>query len=278
MLKTDINEFLKQVHIFIMIGIFDSGIGGLTTVRSFLDTLPGYDITYFGDTARTPYGSKSHETVIRYAKENTEFLINKGAKIIIIACNTASSVATEAISEQFDIPVFEVITPAVEMAVELTTKSQIGIIGTRGTINSGIYDRKIKEQLPNAKIWSNPCPLLVPLVEEGWFTRPETKMIVKKYLSPLKTKQIDSLILGCTHYPLLKDIIQQKIGKRVRVIDSSVAVTSKVQRFFNENPDIESGLSKNKRLDIYVSDITSQFEKTARMILKKKIDLKVMAS
>ena len=278
MLKTDINEFLKQVHIFIMIGIFDSGIGGLTTVRSFLDTLPGYDITYFGDTARTPYGSKSHETVIRYAKENTEFLINKGAKIIIIACNTASSVATEAISEQFDIPVFEVITPAVEMAVEVTTKSQIGIIGTRGTINSGIYDRKIKEQLPNAKIWSNPCPLLVPLVEEGWFTRPETKMIVKKYLSPLKTKQIDSLILGCTHYPLLKDIIQQKIGKRVRVIDSSVAVTSKVQRFFNENPDIESGLSKNKRLDIYVSDITSQFEKTARMILKKKIDLKVMAS
>ena len=275
MLKTDINEFLKQVHIFIMIGIFDSGIGGLTTVRSFLDTLPGYDITYFGDTARTPYGSKSHETVIRYAKENTEFLINKGAKIIIIACNTASSVATEAISEQFDIPVFEVITPAVEMAVELTTKSQIGIIGTRGTINSGIYDRKIKEQLPNAKIWSNPCPLLVPLVEEGWFTRPETKMIVKKYLSPLKTKQIDSLILGCTHYPLLKDIIQQKIGKRVRVIDSSVAVTSKVQRFFNENPDIESGLSKNKRLDIYVSDITSQFEKTARMILKKKINLKV---
>ncbi len=258
-----------------MIGIFDSGIGGLTTVKAFTDTLPGYDITYFGDTARTPYGSKSKDTVIRYAKENTEFLLNKGAKIIIIACNTASSVATEVISEQFDVPVFEVITPAVEMAVQTTKKSQIGIIGTRGTINSGIYDKKIKERLPDAKIWSNPCPLLVPLVEEGWFTRPETRMIVKKYLMPLKAKQIDSLILGCTHYPLLKDIIQEKIGKRVSVIDSSVAVTSKVQRFFKDNPDIESKLSRNNVLDIFVSDITDQFQKTARMILRNNIGLKV---
>ncbi len=257
-----------------MIGIFDSGIGGLTTVRAILDSLPGYDITYFGDTARTPYGSKSRKTVIRYAIENAEFLLNKGAKIIIIACNTASSVATEVISEKFKVPVFEVITPAVEMAVNTTRKSQIGIIGTRGTINSGIYEKKIKERLPDAKIWSNPCPLLVPLVEEGWFQRPETRMIVKKYLAPLKTRQIDSLILGCTHYPLLKEIIQKKIGNKVRVIDSSIAVTSEVNVFFKAHPEIESQILKNKQLDIFVSDITKQFGKTAEMILKTKVDLK----
>lgn len=257
-----------------MIGIFDSGIGGLTTVRSFIDSLPGYDITYFGDTARTPYGSKSKNTVIRYARENAEFLIGKGAKIIVIACNTASSVATETISREFNVPVFEVITPAVEMAVKLSHNAQIGIIGTRGTINSGIYDKKIKEILPEAKIWSNPCPLLVPLVEEGWFKRPETKMIVKKYLMPLKTRQIDSLILGCTHYPLLKDTIQDKIGKKVKVIDSSIAVTSKVKDFFAENPEIEKQISQNSQLDIFVSDITVQFGKTAEMILKKRVQLK----
>lgn len=258
-----------------MIGIFDSGIGGLTTVRALLKSLPGYDITYFGDTARTPYGSKSRETVIRYAKENADFLINKGAKVIIIACNTASSVATEAISEKFKIPVFEVITPAVDMAVKLTRKSQIGVIGTRGTINSKIYETKIKAQLPESKVWSNPCPLLVPLVEEGWFQRPETKMIVKKYLLPLKARQIDSLILGCTHYPLLKEIIQNKIGKNVEVIDSSIAVTSKVKDFFRENPSVESQMMKNNSLDIFVSDITEQFGKTAEMILKKRVNLRV---
>ncbi len=257
-----------------MIGIFDSGIGGLTTVRAILDSLPGYDITYFGDTARTPYGSKSHETVIRYAIENADFLLNKGAKVIIIACNTASSVATEVISEKFKVPVFEVITPAVEMAINTSRKSQIGIIGTRGTINSGIYEKKIKERLPDAKICSNPCPLLVPLVEEGWFQRPETKMIVKKYLAPLKTRQIDSLILGCTHYPLLKEIIQKKIGKNVKVIDSSIAVTSEVSTFFKAHPEIESQILKNNQLDIFVSDITEQFGKTAEMILKTKVDLK----
>lgn len=258
-----------------MIGIFDSGIGGLTTVRAFSDILPGYNISYFGDTARTPYGSKSRETVIRYAIENTEFLLKKGAKIIIIACNTASSVATEIISEKFEVPVFEVISPAVDTAVDTSRKSQIGIIGTRGTINSGIYEKKIKEKCPEAKIWSTPCPLLVPLVEEGWFKRPETRMIVKKYLAPLKTRQIDSLILGCTHYPLLKEIIQEKIGKRVSIIDSSIAVTNKVGQFFQTNPQIESRLEKNNRLDIFVSDITTQFKKTAEMILKKKVDLKI---
>lgn len=259
--------------IFKMIGIFDSGIGGLTTVRALMDTLSGHDLIYFGDTARTPYGSKSRETVIRYAIENTEFLLNHGAKVIVMACNTASSVATEVLTEKYKVPVFEVITPAVEMAVRQSSKAQIGIIGTRGTINSGIYERLIKEQLPTANVFSNPCPLLVPLVEEGWFTRPETRMIVKKYLHPLKVRQIDALILGCTHYPLLKDIIQEKIGKRVKVIDSSVAVADKISRFFSDHPDIDNQITKNGKSDLFVSDITEQFEKTASTILKKKVAL-----
>ncbi|MBU1170567.1 MAG: glutamate racemase [Proteobacteria bacterium] len=256
-----------------MIGIFDSGIGGLTTVRALMDVLPGHDLIYFGDTARTPYGSKSRETVIRYAIENTEFLLEHGAKVIVMACNTASSVATEVLMEKYHVPVFEVITPAVERAVNQSPRAQIGVIGTRGTINSGIYERLIKEKIPTANVFSSPCPLLVPLVEEGWFDRPETRMIVKKYLHPLKIRQVDSLILGCTHYPLLKDIIQKKIGKNVKVIDSSVAVAEKISRFFADHPDMDQLIEKNGKADLFVSDITEQFEKTASTILKKKVFL-----
>lgn len=256
-----------------MIGIFDSGIGGLTTVRALMDSLDGHDLIYFGDTARTPYGSKSRETVIRYAIENTEFLLSKGAKVIVIACNTASSVATEVLKEKFHIPVFEVITPAVERAVHQSRRNHIGIIGTRGTINSGIYERLIKEQLPDASVFSTPCPLLVPLVEEGWFERPETRMIVKKYLHPLKVRKVDTLILGCTHYPLLKPIIQEKIGRHVNVIDSSVAVAERIRLFFSNHPDMNERISKTGRADLFVSDITEQFEKTASTILKKKVTL-----
>lgn len=160
-----------------MIGIFDSGIGGLTVVRAIMDELPGYDIIYFGDTARTPYGNKSGSTVIEYSLQNAEFLINQGAKMIVMACNTASSVAYDALKEKFNIPIHEVITPAVNCALDVTKKSIIGVIGTRATISSGIYEKKIKEKKPDAKIYSAPCPLLVPLVEEGWLKKPETRMI-----------------------------------------------------------------------------------------------------
>lgn len=256
-----------------MIGIFDSGIGGLTTVKALMDTLDGHDLIYFGDTARTPYGSKSRDTVVRYAIENTEFLLSHGAKIIVMACNTASSVATEILKEKYNVPVFEVITPAVEQAVSQKNRTRIGIIGTRGTINSGIYERLIKEKLPDSSVFSTPCPLLVPLVEEGWFDKPETRMIVKKYLHPLKVRQVESLILGCTHYPLLKSIIQEKIGRRVKIIDSSVAVAEKIREFFVANPDIDATIDKSGRADLFVSDITEQFEKTATTILKMKVSL-----
>ena len=256
-----------------MIGIFDSGIGGLTVARAFMEKLPGYDIIYFGDTARTPYGTKSPETVISYSIQDTEFLISRGAKIIVIACNTASSIATSHIAEKLVIPLFEVITPAVNLSVEKTENSKIGVIGTRATIKSGIYEKKILEAEPGAKVYSAACPLLVPLVEEGWFKRPETRMIIKKYLHPLKTRQIDTLILGCTHYPLLKDIIQVKIGKRVNVIDSAEGVVENVKQFLSQHPDMDRSLTKNGEHKIIVSDVTEQFEKTARTTLKRNVVL-----
>jgi len=256
-----------------MIGIFDSGLGGLTVVKSIMKQLPGYDLLYFGDTARTPYGTKSRETVINYSFENTDFLIQKGAAVIIVACNTASSVAPQKLSEKYHIPIFAVISPAVEDALIVSKKGRIGIIGTRATVNSHIYEEKIHAKNPEAQVYSNACPLLVPLVEEGWMKKPETRMIVKKYLHPLKTRQIDTLILGCTHYPLLKDIIQQKIGKRVKIIDSSVSVAARIKEHLNQNPEVDRLLSKGGRELFFVSDVTDQFKKTAKEILKKNIHL-----
>ena len=242
-------------------------------MRAIMDELPGYDIIYFGDTARTPYGTKSSNTVIEYSLQNTEFLVKQGAKMIIMACNTASSVATESLKKRFNLPIFEVITPAVNRALKETKKSVIGIIGTRATINSGIYEKKIKEQHPDARVYSAACPLLVPLVEEGWLKKPETRMIVKKYLHPLKTRQIDTLILGCTHYPILKPIIQHKIGKRVRIISSSTAVAEQIKDFLSSSPDFDRTLSKNGQSDFFVSDLTPQFEKTAQSVIRHPIHL-----
>ena len=256
-----------------MIGVFDSGIGGLTVVRALMQEIPSYTIAYFGDTARTPYGSKSRQTVIQYALEDSEFLMKQGAKIIVIACNTASSAATEILMENFPLPIFEVISPAVELAVQSSKRLRIGVIGTRATIASGIYEKKIREIAPRAKVYSVPCPLLVPLVEEGWLNKAETRMIVKKYLHPLKEKQIDTLILGCTHYPILKDIIQHKIGKRVTLIDSSLAVANKIKNFLRTHPAINTTMVKDSESEFFVSDVTPQFEKTAQALLKKNIRL-----
>ncbi|MBF0099678.1 MAG: glutamate racemase [Desulfobacterales bacterium] len=256
-----------------MIGIFDSGMGGLTTVRAIIERLPGYDLVYFGDNARTPYGNKSRETIIHYALQNTEFLLSQGAKIIIVACNTASSVATDSIQQTYHVPLFEVISPAVDCALQTSKHLQIGVIGTKATISSNIYPFKIKAKCPEARVFSQACPLLVPLVEEGWLNKPETRMIVKKYLIPLKTRQIDTLILGCTHYPLLKKSIQAKIGKRTTIIDSSIAVADSVADYLQSNPEIDSQLSKQGQTTFYVSDVTEHFQKTAETILKRRVHL-----
>ena len=192
-----------------MIGIFDSGIGGLTVVKEIFKQLPQYQITYFGDTARTPYGNKSKELITKYAFEDTDFLLKKGAKLIVVACNTASAVASEELKNRYkDIPIFEVITPAVDKAIKVTQNKRIGVIGTKATVQSRIYEKQINKLNKDIKVLPKACPLFVPLAEEGWIKKPETKMIAKKYLHSLKIQQIDALILGCTHYPLLKELIQ----------------------------------------------------------------------
>ena len=259
-----------------MIGIFDSGIGGLTVVRALMDQLPGYDFTYFGDTARSPYGTKSPETVIEYALQDTEFLLKKGAKIVVMACNTASSVAAERMDRTFSIPVFDVITPAVERSLHASKTGRIGVVGTRATIDSGIYQKKIQAADPDVKVYSAACPLLVPLVEEGWLKKPETAMIVKKYLHPLKVRQIDTLILGCTHYPLLAGIIQRKIGKHVTIIDSSSGVAGTVKGYLKQHVEIDNQMSRTGNARLFVSDVTAQFEHIARTTLKENIPLELV--
>ncbi len=256
-----------------MIGIFDSGIGGLTVAKAIADELKGYDIIYLGDVARAPYGNKSPGLIRKYALENMEFLTARGAKIIVMACNSAAS-AFEHHGFPSEIPVFEVITPAVNLAVKATKKGIIGIIGTRATIESKIYDKKIKKIMPGAKIWSNPAPLLVPLVEEGWIKKPETNMIVKKYLGPLKVRMIDTLILGCTHYPVLKKTISRKAGKRVKVIDSAMAVALQVKEFLLNNPAIDLQMKKQGGQEFFASDITPHFEAFAASVMKKRIKLR----
>jgi glutamate racemase len=254
-----------------MIGIFDSGVGGLTVVRAILDKIPGYDIVYFGDTAHTPYGTKSAETVVGYTINNIKFLLRQGAKVIVIACNTASSVVTGRDLKPFAIPIFEVVTPAVTQALEASTDLNFGIIGTRATIASGLYEKKILASRPAARIHSVACPLLVPLVEEGWLKKRETAMIVKKYLQPLRARQIDTLILGCTHYPLLKTVIQTKIGKRVKLIDSSICISEGIKHFLDNHRNIERQLGQNDHLSLFVSDVTDQFKKIAQLTLKTNI-------
>ena len=257
-----------------MIGIFDSGVGGMTVARSVETLLPDNRIIYYGDLARTPYGSKSPEAIIEYSISNTEFLLGHGAKVIIIACNSAASVASDILRQKFAAPIFEVITPAVERAVTSTVTGNIGVIGTRATIRSGIYDQKIKAQAPELHVFSKACPLLVPLVEEGWVDARETKMILRKYLAPLKQKQIDTLVLGCTHYPLLKDLIQHRMGKnRIRLIDSSIEVALTLQGYLSENPDFGKTLRRGTENRYFVSDITNAAVATAEKIFGRHIDL-----
>lgn len=257
-----------------MIGIFDSGIGGLTVVKKVFELLPEYQILYFGDTARTPYGGRGEEVIKKYALEDAQILIKNKVKIIIVACNTVSAVAMDFLRKKIKIPFFEVVIPAVEKAIKVTRNKRIGVIGTRATINSKIYEKLIKEKNPKIDVLQNPAPLLVPLVEEGWLKKPETKMIVKKYLYPLKFNQIDTLILACTHYPFLKETIQNKIGRRVKLVDPAEEVALKVKEFLTQNPRVEQSLVKNNQHRFLVSDLTIKSQELAKKWLGQGIKLK----
>ncbi len=256
-----------------MIGIFDSGIGGLTVAHAIEHFLPRHSLIYFGDIARTPYGGKSRETLVRYALENTDFLVGKGARIIVVGCNSAASVATDEIRKTFNMPVFEVITPAAEQAVAANRNGRTGIIGTRATISSGAYDRAIKKLDPDIRVFSQPCPLLVSLVEEGWINRRETKMILRRYLHSLKNRQLDTLILGCTHYPLLRHLIQPRIGKKVTLIDSSIAVAMQLRKYLEEQSALD--METNEKRSYYVSDLTEASIQTAASLFRKNINLQL---
>ena len=257
-----------------MIGIFDSGVGGMTVAHAIERLLPNYSLVYYGDIARTPYGPKSPNTIINYSIRNTEFLLEKGAELIIIACNSASSVATESLRERFQVPIIEVISPAAARAIQISKTGHIGVIGTKATVKSNIYHKTITAERPDFKVYSQACPLLVPLVEEGWLNKRETKMILRRYLHPLKDKQIDTLVLGCTHYPLLKGLIQARIGKRVKLIDSSIETARHVKQFLADNPTIVSRQEQVSH-SYYASDCTETAMKVAERIFSRPMELTV---
>lgn len=259
-----------------MIGIFDSGVGGMTVAKAVEEVLPGYPIIYLGDIARTPYGTKSASTIIEYSIRNTQFLIDRGATLIVIACNTASSVATEALKAKFSVPIIEVVTPAVEEALVRSTTGRIGIIGTNATVRSTIYERKIKERRPECSVHAQACPLFVPLVEEGWLNRQETKMIVRRYLHPLKNKQVDTLVLGCTHYPLLRHLIQPRIGRKVNLIDSSLAAAGYLKKFLAESKDLVQNQHDSVQHQYFVTDLTDSVVKITQIIFHREIELKLV--
>jgi len=262
-----------------MIGIFDSGVGGMTVARAVEQLCPGFPLIYLGDLARTPYGSKSPAMITEYSHRNTEFLLRQGAKLIVIACNSAASAASGFLRSHYRQAIIDVIFPAVAKAAAVSDNGRIGVIGTRATINSGIYEQRLQETRPTCRVYSQACPLLVPLVEEGWMERRETKMIVKRYLHPLRDKQIDTLILGCTHYPLLKNIIAPRIGRRVQIIDSSVEVALHLKALLDGNPDLRAALyAPDTPSRFFVSDIPAPVHGLAakifgRTVLLEKTDV-----
>lgn len=260
-----------------MIGIFDSGVGGMTVARAIEQLCPDLPLVYFGDIARTPYGSKSPDTIIRYSQFNTEFLLGQGAELIVVACNSASSTAADALRAHYAVPILDVITPATEKAARLSTAGRIGVIGTRATVRSGIYPERIRSARPEAKVFSQACPLLVPLVEEGWLARRETKMILRRYLHPLRQKRIDTLVLGCTHYPLLKDLIGPRIGGQVQLIDSSVEMAQHVRAYLDGNPGLQDRLRRRGGASrFYVSDCTEAVEQMAARIFGRPVELQTI--
>ena len=253
------------------IGIFDSGLGGLTVVKEVMNFLPNEQILYLGDTARAPYGTKTKETIIKFTRENINFLLKKNVKIIVIACNTASALAQKEMKKEFDISIVGVIDAGAKAALAATRTGRIGVIGTRATIGSGAYIDAIKKQRKEAEIFSKATPLLVPLVEEGWLESGITASVLKFYLEDFKKKKIDTLVLGCTHYPLLKPLVR-KILPGINIIDSAKEVAAEVRGLL-ENKGMLSYKNNSKKSAFFVTDTPGTFNKVGRMFLKKAMIL-----
>lgn len=255
------------------VGVFDSGVGGLTVAREIMRQMPEERVVYFGDTARVPYGSKSKETVIRYSEQIIRFLKTQGVKAIVIACNTASAYALEAVRKNSDIPVIGVINAGARTAVQATRNGRIGVIGTLGTIGSGIYTEVMKQLRPDIEVFGKPCPLLVSLVEEGLLHDSVTDEIASRYLSTLKEKYIDTLVLGCTHYPLLRSTMKRLMGEEVVLVNPAYETAVELQELLEEqNLKYDACNSCNgEKYQFYVSDLADKFTDFATAILPNEV-------
>jgi len=252
------------------IGIFDSGIGGLTVVRAVREMMPNEAIIYFGDTARVPYGNKSPETVREYSIQIAEFLIKHNVKIMIVACNTATALALSTLQQKFIFSVMGVVKPGVEAALKTTKNNKIGVIGTIGTITSEVYRKELEKINKSVKVTSQACPLFVPLAEEGWTDTEATKLIAEEYLSDIKNTKVDTLILGCTHYPLLKNIIQETMSTDVKIVDSAFAMAINTLDELRANNLLSDRKTKGE-LKLFVSDLPARFEVVAKRFLGEDI-------
>ncbi len=253
------------------IGIFDSGIGGLTVAREVINKLPNENIIYLGDTARVPYGTKSSRTVITYSQRNAKFLISKGIKLLVIACNTASSVALQSLRWDYKIPIVGVIEPGARKAAATTKTGIGGVIGTPSTILSNSYKQALENVNPDIKVISKPCPLFVSLADEGWTHGKITEMIVEKYLIEISGEGIDVLILGCTHYPLLKDSIQNFLGNEITLVDSAEETALEIKRTLDEK-DLTNKTEHIQKREYYLTDVSDTFIDVANRFLGEKIE------
>lgn len=252
------------------IGVFDSGVGGLTVLQQIAEVLPHEHLIYLGDTARYPYGTKSAETVRRYALENTEFLVDKGIKMLVVACNSAAAVALDALAEHFDVPVLGVIEPGARQAVRQTRNRKVGVIGTEATIASGAYTQALRSLEPSLEIYTRACPLFVPLAEEGWVDNAVAHSTAALYLTSLKRSGIDTLVLGCTHYPLLATAIAEVMGEKVALVDSARTTAQAVRETL-----VRYGLahrSGSGSVSFFVTDVPDRFVKVGSRFMGQKLD------
>lgn len=248
------------------IGVFDSGIGGLTVAKEIMRQLPGEDLVYFGDTARVPYGTKSRDTVCKYSRQIARFLLSQNVKAIVIACNTASALAMEELEDMLEVPVIDVVQPGARMAAASTQNHKIGILGTQSTIKSGIYERYLHHMNPELTVVSKACPLFVPLVEEGLFEDRITEDVVGRYLHDMKEYEIDALVLGCTHYPLLRGVIGREMGEEVKLVNPAYETAKSLKEMLREKELLASGPKKAEHR-FFVSDGADSFLSFANSIL-----------
>ena len=254
------------------IGIFDSGIGGLTVSKEVMDVLPREHVVYLGDTARVPYGTKSRRTVRKYVESTAGFLLSKNVKMLVVACNTASAYAVETLGESLDVPVVGVVEPGARKAAEATANGKIGIIGTQATVRSGAYEKKLREfGPPGLETHSKPCPLFVPLAEEGWENDETALMVAEKYLAELRERAVDVLILGCTHYPLLKNTIARVMGNGVTLVDSAEETARETRRMLAERELLRDG-DGERNMSFYLTDGSDAFVSVASRFLGRPVE------